>query len=145
MSRMSDNYRLHRSTPGVARGDRDAVVPANQHTCESDASSPAALLTFALARLCSQRHTRFRPTHRPQRIGKIYGCIISGVADSLFRMMPYAFRQSLARLKSPIDASFSFDLVASISSASVRCEPRKICSTLKEGLRIISFAQVAAK
>jgi hypothetical protein len=30
------------------------------------------------------------------RIGKIYWCAISGVADSLFRMMRYGFRQALA-------------------------------------------------
>jgi hypothetical protein len=104
------------------------------------------------------------------RIGKIYRCTISKIMNSLFRVMRYGFRQSFARFKSSIDASSILSVVAPISSFNgarfvapamgaltvgraisqpfsdnrFRCESRKACSTLKEGLDIISLARFCA-
>ena len=55
--------------------------------------------------------------HPLPRIGKIYRCSISKVMNSLFRVMRYGFRQSLARFKSSIDASSILSLVAPIGSS----------------------------
>jgi hypothetical protein len=49
-----------------------------------------------------------------QRIRKIYRCAISRAINSLFWMMRHSFRQSLARFKSSINASFILRFVAPI-------------------------------
>jgi len=99
---MSDNRRWRPSTPDVAPVDRDAVVPANQHTSESDANSPAALVCLDVPPLCSCSEPQRLRTNSPRHIGNIYRCAIGGVTGSLFWMMLTGFRQALGLFKTPL-------------------------------------------